>query len=162
MGRHTIFVNVALTFVWVVLMESASWQNVATGLFMSMLSMHIMGMFFDYKEIESVKFSRLAFYPLWLVGRIYVDAVFLVRLVFSNPKWGVVTHELDTGNDILAVILCDSLTLTPGSVYLERDAKKLTLLCIGRRELDGYPASAEGLRRIERALSKSDRAEGAV
>ena len=156
MGRHTIFVNIALTFVWIILMESFSWQNVAIGFFMSMLSMHFMGKFFNYDEISSIKFYKLALYPLWLVGRIYMDAIFLIKLVFSNPKWGIITHELEMKNDALTVILCESITLTPGSVYIERDDNKITLLCIGKRELDGYPASVEGLQRIERVLVKAD------
>ena len=156
MGRHTIFVNVALTFVWIILMESFSWQNAAIGLFMSMLSMHFIGRFFDFEEIKTVKFYKLALYPLWLVGRIYMDALFLIKLVFSNPKWGIITHELDMTNDTLTVILCDSITLTPGSVYLERDKNKITLLCIGERNHEGYPASVEGMQRIERVLVKSD------
>ena len=156
MGRHTIFVNIALTFVWVVLMESFSWQNIAIGLFMSMLSMHFIGKFFDFEEIKTVKFQKLALYPLWLIGRIYMDAAFLIRLVFSNPKWGIITHELEMKNDTLTVILCDSITLTPGSVYLQRDKNKITLLCIGDNKYEGYPASVEGMQRIERALIGAD------
>ena len=156
MGRHTIFVNVALTFVWIILMESFSWQNVAIGLFMSMLSMHFMGKFFDFEEIRTINFYKLAIFPMWLVGRIYMDAFFLVKHVFSNPKWGIITHDLDLTNNNLRVILCDSITLTPGSVYLRRVENKITLLCIGNSELPGYPASIESLKRIERALVKSD------
>ena len=157
MGRHTIFVTLALTFVWIILMESVSWQNVAIGMFMSMLAMHFMGKFFGFEEIRSVNFYALALYPLWLVTRIYGDAFFLVKLVLSNPKWGVVTHELELENEALRVILCDSITLTPGSVYLEREEKSITLLCIGKRELKGYPASIESVKRIERVLKKADK-----
>ena len=156
MGRHTIFVNVALTCVWVILMESLSWQNIAIGLFMSMLSMHFIGKFFDFEEIKSIKFTKLAFYPIWLVGRIYMDALFLIRLVFSTPKWGIITHELDLKNDVLTVILCDSITLTPGSVYLQRNKNKITILCLGDSRDVGYPASVEGMQRIERMLIGSD------
>lgn len=157
MGRHTIFVTLALTFVWVILMEGFSWQNVAIGMFMSMLAMHYMGKFFGFEEIRTINFYGLAFYPIWLIGRIYGDAFFLVKLVLSNPKWGIVTHKLELENETLRVILCDSITLTPGSVYLEREEKNITLLCIGKRELKGYPSSIEGLRRIEEVLKKADK-----
>ena len=59
-------------------------------------------------------------------------------------------------NDILTVILCDSITLTPGSVYLQRDKNKITLLCIGKKEFDGYPTTVECMQKIERELVKSD------
>ena len=138
-------------------MESISWQNVAIGMFMSMLAMHFMGKFFDFEEIRNISFYGLAFYPLWLLTRIYSDAFFLVKLVLTNPKWGIVTHELELENETLRVILCDSITLTPGSVYLERDEKKITLLCIGKRDKKGYPSSIESVRRIERVLQKADK-----
>ena len=159
MGRHTIFVTLALTFVWIILMEGFSWQNAAIGMFMSMMSMHFMSKFFNFEEIKNVNFFKLTVYPFWLVGRVYVDAFFLIKLILSNPKWGIMTHELELENEALRIMLCDSITLTPGSVYLEREEKKITLLCIGSRKKKGYPASIDDLRSIERMLIRSQKPE---
>ena len=155
MRKHTIFMMLALTMVWIILMEGFSWQNAAIGMFMSMLSLHYMSRFFPFDEIRDVSFFRLAFYPFWLIGRIYSDAFFLIKLILTDAKWGVTTIELELESETLRVILCDSITLTPGSVYLDRDDKKITLLCIGSRHQEGYPASFECLRSIERMLLKS-------
>ena len=157
MGKHTIFVSLTLTFVWIILMEEFSWQNAAVGMFMSLLSTHLMGMFFDFEEIKNVDFYKLISYPFWLVGRIYVDAFFLVRLILSDAKWGIMTANLELENESLRIMLADSITLTPGSVYLERDEKTITLLCIGSRKKPGYPASIDDLRSIERILLKSQK-----
>jgi multicomponent Na+:H+ antiporter subunit E len=156
MGRHTFFVTVALTGVWCILMEEISWQNIAVGLFMSLLSLHFVGRFFHFDEIKRVAFLKLAIYPFWLLARIYVDAVFLMKLIVSDAKWGVMEHELTLENDSLRIMLADSITLTPGSVYLERKGNTITLLCIGSREKEGYPASVDDLRSIERMLKRSE------
>ncbi|MCL2215636.1 MAG: Na+/H+ antiporter subunit E [Defluviitaleaceae bacterium] len=156
MGKHTIFVIVTLTLVWCVLMEGVSWQIVATGMFMGMLSMHLMGKFFNFEEVKNVDFYKLLTYPLWLIGRIYLDAFFLLRLIFSDAKWGVVETNLELKSEFLKILLADSITLTPGSVFLERRKKNIYLLCIGKRDKQGYPASVEGLRAIEKQLIKSE------
>jgi multisubunit Na+/H+ antiporter MnhE subunit len=54
-------------------------------------------------------------------------------------------------------MLADSITLTPGSVYLERHDDEIVLLCIGSRKKEGFPASVDDLRSIERMLIKSQR-----
>jgi len=156
MGKHTIFVISAMTLVWCILMEGFSWQIVAVGMFMSMLSMHLMSKFFHFEEVRNVNFYKLITYPLWLIGRIYVDAFFLLKLIFSDAKWGVMQTDLELKNEFLRLLLADSITLTPGSVYLERRKKSIFLLCIGKRNKQGYPASVEGLRAIERQLLKSE------
>jgi len=138
-------------------MEAVTWQNIAMGMFMSMLSMHLMGKFFDFDEIQDVNFYKLIGYPFWLISRIYVDAFFLIKLVLTDSKWGIMTTKLELENESLRIVLADSITLTPGSVYLERDEETISLLCIGDRKNAGYPDSIEGLRRIERILLKSQK-----
>ena len=157
MGKHTIFATVALTLVWIILMEGFSWQNAAIGMFMSMLSMHFMGKFFGFEEIKNVNFYKLIIYPFWLVGRIYMDAFYLTKMIFSDAKWGIMKEQLKLDNEALCLMLADSITLTPGSVYLEREGKEITLICIGDKKYTGYPVAVEDLRSIEKMLLKAQR-----
>jgi len=157
MGKHTIFVMITLTFVWIVLMEQVSWQNIAIGMFMSMLCTHLVGKFLNFEEIRNVNFFKLATYPLWLVGRIYLDAIFLVRMILSNAKWGIATYKLELENESLRIMLADSITLTPGSIYLGREENEITLLCIGSKKTQGYPTAEDDLRSIETRLLKSQK-----
>jgi len=159
MGRHTIFVMLALTGVWIILMEYLSWQNIAVGMFVSMLCMHFIGKFLRFNEIENVNFYRLATYPLWLVMRIYMDAFFMVRMIFSNPKCGVATEKVNIDNESLRIILADSITLTPGSVYIGMEDDQITLLCIGNREYEGFPVTMHSLRTVENVLLKTQGAK---
>jgi len=160
MGKHTIFVTVALTFVWIILMEHVSWQNIAVGMFVSMLCMHFIGKFLNFGEIRNVNFYKLAIYPIWLIVRIYVDAFYLIKMILTNAKWGIVTHKLELDNESLRIMLSDSITLTPGSVYLEREGKIITLLCIDSKKKRGYPTAEDDLRSIERMLKKAQKEEG--
>lgn len=159
MGRHTIFVTLALTLIWIVLMEQISWPNVAIGMFISMLCMHFMGKFLNFEEIRNVNFYKLATYPLWLIVRIYTDALFMVKMILTDAKWGISTHKLELDNEALRNILADSITLTPGSVFLSREGEDITLLCIGERKRPGYPTAEHDLRSIQRMLLKAQKAE---
>jgi len=159
MGRHTIFVTLALTFIWVILMEQISWPNVAVGMFISMLCMHFMGKFLNFEEIRDVNFYKLATYPLWLIGRIYTDAIFMIKMILTDAKWGISTHKLELDNEALRNILADSITLTPGSVFLSREGEDITLLCIGERKKPGYPTADDDLKSIQRMLKKAQKVE---
>ena len=155
MGKHTIFVTVALTLVWIILMEQISWQNAAIGMFVSTLCMHFISKFLNFEEIRNVNFYKLAAYPLWLVGRIYMDALYMIKMILTDSKWGVSTHQLELDNESLRIMLADSITLTPGSIYLEREGKTITLLCIDRINKEGYPTALDDLRSIEKMLMKA-------
>jgi multicomponent Na+:H+ antiporter subunit E len=138
-------------------MEEISWQNVAIGMFMSMLCMHFFGKFMNFKEIENVNFYKLALFPLWLVYRIYADALFMLKMIISNAKWGFIEDETTLENESLRIFLADSITLTPGSIFIEMKDKTLKLLAIGSRKTPGFPVATGGLRAIENILSKSQR-----
>ena len=159
MGKHTIFVTLALTFMWIIFMEQISWPNIAIGMFISLLCMHFMGKFLHFEEIRNVNFYKLATYPLWLVVRIYTDALYMIKMILTDAKWGVTTHKLKLENEALRNILADSITLTPGSVFLEREGENITLLCIGDTRKPGYPTAEDDLTSIQNMLLKAQIAE---
>lgn len=138
-------------------MEGFSWQNAAIGMFMSLVSIHFTSKFFNFEEINGINFYNLATYPFWLLARIYLDAIHLIKLIITGSRWGIIRLELELENDFLQTILADSITLTPGSVYMGRKKKILTLLCLGKKGEKSFPESIEGIRRIERRLVKAQR-----
>ena len=159
MGRHTIFVSIALTFIWVIFMEEISWKTIAIGLFMSMLCLHFISIFLNFEEIKNVNFFKLIKYPVWLIIRIYIDAIFLIKCIITGAKWGIVTDNIHLRNESLQILLTDSITLTPGSVYISRDNNKIKLLYIGSKKHKGYTEAINGLRAIENVLKKADKSE---
>ena len=159
MGKPTIFTTLIMTVVWIILMEELSWQTVAVGMFVSTLSLHFMRMFLKFDEIKHVNFYKLITYPFWLISRIYLDAFLLVRLIFSDAKCGVVKERLALDNEALNTILADSITLTPGTIYLDREGKDITLLCIGDSKKWGFSATTDSLRAMEKRLEKAHKEE---
>lgn len=157
LGKHTIFTTMALTFVWIILMEGFSWQNFAVGLLVANLSNHFMGKFFNFEEVKNVNFYKLVTYPMWLICRMYADAIKLTYLVLTNSsKWGILKYKLSLQNEALRIIAADSVTLTPGSVCLERNEENMILLSIDSKNAKGFPSSAKDLISIEKRLLRSE------
>jgi len=157
LARSTIFVIAALTLVWVLLVEQLTVQSIITGVIIGVMCVYVVKKFLKFQEIDHVNFYKLAFYPFWLIGRIFMDAVFVMKMIFSNAKWGVTVEKLNLDNEVLRIMLAEAITLTPGSIFLNLKDKDLTLLCLGDRKHEGYPAIVETLRRIEKILLKAQK-----
>ena len=129
MSKRSIFAILALAFSWIILMEDVSWRNVAIGMFVGTLSLQIMDMFFGFDEIKSINFFKLALYPFWLIGRVYIGAFSMIKLILTDAKWGIVKVRLELDDEVLRTILAESITLTPGTVYLGHKGKEIIILC---------------------------------
>ena len=162
MGRHTFFVLLALTVIWVILMEEISWRAVAMGMLTTMLCMHVGGKFLPYEEIKDVNFFKLVTFPFFLIGQIYIAGFFMIGLLIKGPVVDVVTFKTKLENDALRTMLADCITLTPGSILLELKEGMITLLWIRYKDTPGDTATAEAMlkdkleQRLIRAEIKPD------
>jgi len=116
--------------------------------------MYFVAKFFSFNTMERVNFYKLAFFPFWLIVRIYYDAVFMVKMILTDSKCGIETEKLYIANESLRIVLEDSITLTPGSIFMGIEGDDITLLCIGSKKHEGFPVTKKGLRAIERILLK--------
>ena len=159
MGRHTFFVLIALTVVWIVLMEGISWQAVAMGMISSLVCMHIGGKFLPYAEIDSVNFFKLIGFPFFLLGQIYIAGIDVMRVIIKGSKVGVINIKTELKADALRVMLADCITLVPGSILLDLEGEDATILWI-TTVVDGLDADAaeEQLKgKLERRLLKAQK-----
>lgn len=157
MGKHTIFVILALTLIWTILMEEFSWQNAAIGMFMSMLCLHMIGKFLPFKEIENVDFYSLILYPFWLISQIYRDAFFMIKRICTGAKWGIITDQLELENEVLRIILADSITLIPGSIFVDIEDDEITILTMCDKNAPDLSGGIEGMRIVEQVLIKAQK-----
>ena len=157
MGKINIFAVVALVLIWILLVEEFSWQAAIVGLIVGALCLFFAYKFLNLKKIKDVNFFKLATYPFWLISRIYMNAIYMIKMIFTNAKWGIATTETKLKSESLRIIQADSITLTPGSILIELDDDQITLLCMGDRKLPGYPAVFEDLGKIEKKLLKAQK-----
>ena len=130
MGKHTFYVILTLAVVWIIMMENISWRTIGTGFIVVIVVMHFERKFLPYEEIKDVNFFKLATYPFFLIGQIYLSGWQVIKMVITGCRIDVVNVRTPLKSDTLRFILGDSITLIPGSVLLEIEGDRLTVLWI--------------------------------
>jgi len=159
MGKHTIFVVLGLTVVWVLLMEELSVMSVAVGVVTGILVTLFSRKFLPLQEIHNVNFFKLITYPIYLIGQIYMAGFAVMKIIIKGSVVDIVTVKTKLKNEALRIILADSITLTPGSILLDLENKNLTLLWIRGKDTPGDPDTAGELLKggMEKRLLKAER-----
>ena len=159
MGRHTFFVMLVLTGVWILLMEEISWRSIAIGMLITMACMHFASLFLPYEEIKNVNFFKLASFPFFLIGQIYAAGIFMIGVIIKGSIVDIVSLKTKLSNEHLRIMLADSITLTPGSILLELDGDIITLLWIRYKDAPGDAESADIMlkSKIEEQLLKAEK-----
>ena len=133
MRKSKILLVIILTLVWIILIESYSLFTIASGIFIGSCCVFFSSRFLPLDRIKGVSFGRLALYPFYLVGQIFVSAVYVTKIIFKGAKIDIVNIKTNVKNDSIRVMLADSVTLTPGSVMLELEGDNMTVLWLRER-----------------------------
>jgi len=159
MGKHSIFVVLGLTLLWVILMEELSIMSVALGVPTGVVVTLFSRRFLPYRQIENVNFFKLLTYPFFLIGQIYVAGFMVIKIFIKGAVVDIVTVKTKLKNEALRVILADSITLTPGSILLDLDENNITLLWMKDKKTKTDPEIAGELLKgkLEKRLLKAER-----
>jgi len=109
-------------------MENFNPITLVSGALVSWACLAYSNKFLPFRRIENVNFLRLVLYPFFLIGQIYASGLYVIKIIFSGERVDVVEIKTKITNDSLRVILADSITLTPGSILLDMNDDKLTLV----------------------------------
>jgi len=143
---------------WLILVESVSWFAIGTGFFVSTACTLLCRKLMPLEPINQVKFSRLLFYPFYLIGEIYVQGFLVIKMILSGVRVDIVEADTKLKSEFLQALLISSLTLTPGSVPLGLQGKTLTVLNLGSAKGEDAYQVVDRLRaRLENKLSKAQR-----
>lgn len=123
-----VFTALALTCVWVLLREDFSVVTLLGGLFFGTATMIFCKKALPLGKIENVCFLKLAMYPLFLIGQVYVAGFHVIKLIFTGADAEIIQVKTNIENEFLRIILVDSVTLTPGSVLISLEDREFTLL----------------------------------
>ena len=130
MGKHSFISLIALTLVWIILLEEISWRAFGIGILSSMASMYFGSKFLSYEEIKDLNYLRLVTYPFFLVWQIYLAGFQVIKIIFEGCRVSIVPIKTKLRLEVLRIILGDTITLIPGSVLLKLERKDLTVLWI--------------------------------
>lgn len=123
-----VFIVLALTCVWILLLESFSVATIVSGLIISAATLFFCKHALPMDKISNVRFYKLAMYPLFLIGQVYMAGFHVIKLIFTGAKAEIIQVKTEIDSESLRIILVDSVTLTPGSVLIKLDGNEFTLL----------------------------------
>ena len=136
----------ALTLLWIVLTETLDPAFVVGGVITSVFAFFYSRKYLPLEKIQGVNFVKLATYPLFLVGQVYIGGLKLIPIIFKGERVDVVTGDTKLTNESLIAILGDSITITPGSIMLNVSGAEVTSLWIREKtakDLDQLPNAAQ-------------------
>jgi len=128
-----VFIILALTCVWVLLREEFNGAVIVSGLVFGSAAHFFCCWALPTNKMSDVNFSKLATYPLFLIGQVYMAGFYVVKLIFTGADAEIIQMETDLESESLRAILVDSITLVPGSVLIRLDGKAFTLLWLKPR-----------------------------
>jgi len=123
-----VFIVLALTCVWILLREELNGATIVSGLIFGSMAHFFCCRALPTENKNDVQFSKLATYPLYIIGQVYLAGFYVVKLIFTGADAQIVQMDTDLKSDYLRAVLVDSITLIPGSVLINLDGKEFTLL----------------------------------
>jgi len=161
MIKSNIIIVLALSVVWIILVESLSVIAIITGLIISTACVFFAKKYLPLKKITGVDFKNLATYPFFLLGQIFSSAIYVTRTILFGAKTDVLEVSTNIENESLRIMLADSVTLTPGSMLLELDNEKMTILWLRYKNapaIEKTPDAKEQIMgRLEKRLIKAQK-----
>ncbi len=129
---YKLIVILILVFIWLVLNASFTWESFATGFVFASISLYLSHrLFFENDNIHSY-YMPLWFFIFYLFAMLYFIAKASVLLIINllkgkkNPK--VVTINTRLNNAWYTSIVANSITLTPGTVTLDKTDDTMEVL----------------------------------
>ena len=123
-----IIIILALTCVWILLREEFSIETVLFGLLFATAVQFFCCRALPTNNMNDVNFFKLATYPLFLIGQVYMAGFHVIKLIFSGADAEIIQVKTNIESEALRIVLVDSVTLTPGSVLIRLDGNEFTLL----------------------------------
>ena len=160
MRRSIVYMIIAFSAIWIVLIENLTLWTVLSGLIVSVICVVLCRKFFPSDKIAGVNYFRFVLYVFYLIGQIYRAGLQAIKLILKGARSDIVTFETEITNDFLRVMLANSITLVPGSVTLDMHGEKLTVMMLRDKnatEQDLEKDSEKMKGRLEKRLLKAQK-----
>ncbi|MCL1863269.1 MAG: Na+/H+ antiporter subunit E [Defluviitaleaceae bacterium] len=133
------FTIMILTVVWVVLSGNLSVFNVIAGLVIGAVSYAFARRYmWPTKILMGVRVVKLLYYPFFLIGQMYISGFLVIKMIILGCRTEVVTIQTAIRNDFLRTVLCNSITMLPGSVMLEQEEEVLTVILLRNKDSEPF------------------------
>lgn len=128
-NKEVIFV---LTFIWMLLFEQFTFFVLLTGIIMSIFVVLFTDRFLlmgNYEHSYVIGLGTTIKYGFRLIIEIYLAGIDIIpTIILGNENVEIVQTETKLTDELLIDMLANSITLTPGTVSVEKKGSKLLIL----------------------------------
>lgn len=114
--------------------------------------------------MDNISLAKLWFYPFFIVWQVYLAGFAVMKIVLSpgGERTDFVNVKSKLKNDLLKAMLFDSVTLTPGTIYIDTDGNDVATVVWLRGANEPHPDDLENvdgdvLATLEDALAKAEK-----
>ena len=136
-----------LTLVWVVLNERFDWMTLLVGVVIGSGSIVVTNRLVlkqSYRTVYHLRPWKAFIYLLRLFYEIYAAGFLAVfRMLTRDTHIGVVDIRTDLTDEFAICLLANSITLTPGTVTLDRDGQNLKVIWLNASTRDPVDAGRQ-------------------
>ncbi len=155
---YTLQLILLLTLFWIILFERFTPIIIGTGLCIVSLSIWFSEKYLmesTFYELFPFNIFKLLRYAIFLVIEIYKSGISIIPVIFTGTaKPGVVEIHTELESNILLVILCNSITLTPGTITLDIQGHRLLVLWLNPKTMQPTMAGIYIKGKIEQKLKE--------
>ncbi len=155
---YNIFIVLICLLVWMILIEKPTYLNAAVG-----ASLAIGAVWFNSRVLHHDRESEVfrlqplifPFYILYLLLQIYIAGIQTIgKIITGNIHPDIVDIETQLENDLYICFLANSITLTPGTVTIDKEGQKLKVLWLNCETKDKEKAGEMIKGKFEKILRK--------
>lgn len=153
---YVLWVAVA-AFIYIVLREDISVSTFIIGLVLGICALVVCIFFFDkrYLTNSDIKKLPLIWYMINLLIIIIISGIkSLILAIFHDSTSEQLTYSSYLKNDMLITLLANSITLTPGTVTLDKSGNVLKVLKLCKKDCD---LKIDDIKHLEKMISKIER-----
>jgi len=132
---------IMFTLIWLILSGNFSIANIIAGIVVSIASLYSAHRLLFLPKISKVSFTKFIVYPFYLIGQIYISSISVIKVIIKGGRAEIVKVNTDINTGFLLTILCNSITLTPGTIVLDQRNDELTILWL--REKDAISVTSD-------------------
>ena len=153
-SRHIIILCI-YALVYMVLVENFSWLNFIIGLAVSFIAVTFSNrylLFQNYEKLFPINFLGFIVYTIYLLAQVMISGVkAAVLTVTGNAKLEYYSYETSLPNDFTINLLANSITLTPGTVTVNRKNSELLIMQLCKKD---QAFDVEGIKQFENKINK--------
>ncbi|MPW25746.1 hypothetical protein GC105_08080 [Alkalibaculum sp. M08DMB] len=131
---------VIFTILWVILNESATLFQILIGIIVSIIAIYFTNSYLlldDYIAYYYVKTFVLIKYLIYLIFQIYKSGISSIgQIIRGDSKVIIIEYESCLNDELSICLLANAITLTPGTVTIDKKGNALKILCFeGNNEI---------------------------